>query len=79
MEIKVLGSGCASCKKLEKNVLEALEVLNQTSEVEKITEMSDIMSYGVMQTPALVINNRVVLQGQVPNVKQLVKIIEKQI
>ena len=77
MEIKVLGSGCASCKKLEKNTLEALMKLNIKANVEKVTDMNEILSFGVMNTPALVVDNKVVLQGQVPNVKKLVSLLTK--
>lgn len=79
MNIKVLGTGCPNCKRLEKNVYEALEKLNAQADVEKVTEVKDIMAYGVMSTPALVINEKVVLYGRVPNVSQLVDIIKKEV
>ena len=79
MNIKVLGTGCPNCKRLEKNVYEALEELNAKAEVEKVTEVKDIMAYGVMSTPALVVNEKVVLYGRVPNVTQLVDIIKKEV
>jgi len=65
MKIKILGSGCPKCKKLEGNVRKALETTGITAEVEKVTEINDIMNYGVMITPALVINEKVVSSGQV--------------
>lgn len=76
MNIKVLGTGCPSCKKLEKNVYEALKELNIEAEVEKVTEVKDIMSYGVMRTPALVVDGKVVISGQVPVVSKLVEILK---
>ncbi len=79
MKIKVLGTGCPSCKRLEKNVNEALDELSIKAEVEKVTEVKDIMAYGVMSTPALVIDEKVVLYGHVPNVSQLVDIIKKEV
>jgi small redox-active disulfide protein 2 len=79
MNIKVLGTGCPNCKRLEKNVYEALEELNAKAEVEKVTEVKDIMAYNVMSTPALVINEKVVLYGRVPNVAQLVDMIKKEV
>ena len=79
MNIKVLGTGCPNCKRLEKNVYEALEELNVQAEVEKVTEVKDIMSYGVMSTPALVVNEKVVLYGHVPNVSQLIDILKKEV
>ncbi|AUD65581.1 hypothetical protein BK011_07700 [Tenericutes bacterium MZ-XQ] len=76
MNIKVLGTGCPSCKKLEKNVYDALKALNIEAEVEKVTEIKDIMSYGVMRTPALVVDGKVVISGQVPVVSKLVEILK---
>jgi small redox-active disulfide protein 2 len=76
MNIKVLGTGCPSCKKLEKNVYDALKALNIEAEVEKVTEVKDIMSYGVMRTPALVVDGKVVISGQVPVVSKLVEILK---
>lgn len=79
MNIKVLGTGCPNCKRLEKNVYEALDELKVKADVEKITEVKDIMSYGVMSTPALVIDGKVVFSGQVPMVSKLVEIIKKEV
>jgi len=76
MNIKVLGTGCPNCKRLEKNVYEALKDLNIEAEVEKVTEVKDIMAYGVMSTPALVVDGKVVLSGQVPMVSKLVEILK---
>ncbi|MFK5883755.1 MAG: thioredoxin family protein [Candidatus Izemoplasma sp.] len=71
MEIKVLGSGCPSCKKLEKLVYIALEKLGKEEVVIKVTEYKDILSYGVMSTPALVIDGEVKFAGRVPSVPKL--------
>jgi small redox-active disulfide protein 2 len=76
MTIKVLGSGCPNCIRLEKNVKEALEILNKAATVEKVTEFKDIMSYGVMSTPALVVDGKVLFSGRVPNVKSLAKLLK---
>lgn len=76
MNIKVLGTGCPNCKRLEKNVYEALKELNIEAEVEKVTEVKDIMAYGVMSTPALVVDGKVVISGQVPLVSKLVEILK---
>jgi small redox-active disulfide protein 2 len=75
MEIKVLGTGCSNCRNLEKNVKKALSELNIEAEVEKVEEISRIISYGIMLTPALVINGKVVLYGRVPSLSELKKII----
>lgn len=76
MTIKVLGSGCPNCIRLEKNVKEALDVLKREATVEKVTEYNDIMSYGVMSTPALVVDGKVLFSGRVPNAKALVKLLK---
>lgn len=65
MKIKVLGTGCPNCKKLEANVNEVLENLKIEAVVEKITDIEKIMSYGVMGTPALVIDEEVKSYGRV--------------
>jgi small redox-active disulfide protein 2 len=71
MEIKVLGTGCAKCKSLEKITRIAVEELNLDAHVEKIEDIQKIMEYAVMRTPALVIDEKVVLSGQVPKVSQM--------
>ena len=77
MEIKVLGTGCANCKTLEKGVLIAVEELKIEAKVEKIEDIVKIMGYGIMKTPGLVINGKVVLSGRVPSVSELKEIITK--
>lgn len=71
MEIKVLGPGCPNCKTLEKNVLTAVADLNLDAEVTKVEDIMEIMQYGVMKTPALVIDGKVVLKGVVPSLTEL--------
>ncbi len=71
MEIKVLGTGCARCKSLEKITRKAVDELNLDVRVEKVEDIQKIMEYAVMRTPALVINEKVVLSGQVPKVSAL--------
>ncbi len=77
MEIKVLGTGCANCKTLEKHVISALEEMGINTQVEKVEDIQKIMSYGIMRTPGLVIDGKVVLSGRVPSVKEIKEIIEK--
>ena len=77
MDIKVLGTGCANCKTLEKSVINALAELDIQANVEKVEDIQKIMAYGIMRTPGLVINDKVVLTGRVPNTKELKEIIEK--
>lgn len=71
MTIKVLGSGCDKCKKLEANVKEALQSLGIEASVEKIEDFKQIMAFGVMQTPALVIDEKVKSIGKVLSVDDL--------
>lgn len=74
MNIKILGSGCAKCRKLEAMVNEIVRDEGLDAVVEKVTELSQIMSYGVMSTPALVVDEKVVASGTIPTkdkIKQL--------
>ncbi len=64
MKIEVLGMGCPKCHALEANVKEALKALNLEAEIEKVADLSKIMSYGVMTTPALVIDGKVKSAGK---------------
>lgn len=75
MNIKILGTGCPNCLKLEENTRQALAELNMEAQVEKVTEIQEIMSYGIMSTPALVIDGEVVMVGQVPNAEKIKQII----
>jgi small redox-active disulfide protein 2 len=75
MEIKVLGSGCARCQSLEKLTRQAVEELDLEATVTKVEDFQKIMEYAVMRTPALVINEKVVLSGQLPKVTELKKLI----
>jgi small redox-active disulfide protein 2 len=69
--IKVLGPGCANCKALERVTRQALDELNITAEVEKIEDYPTIVGYGVMSTPALVIDEQLVFSGRVPSAAQI--------
>lgn len=71
MIIKVLGSGCANCKKLEENTRKAVELLGIEATIEKVTDYRDIMSYGVMKTPALVVDGKVKIMGRVPSAEEI--------
>lgn len=66
LEIKVLGIGCSNCHKLEAMCYEVVKELEIDAHIESITDMSKFMDYGVMLTPALVINNEVKVQGKLP-------------
>lgn len=66
IEIKVLGPGCPNCVRLENLCKEVVEELGLEAQVEKITDMNDYGKYGVMLTPGLVVNGKVMLQGKLP-------------
>ena len=76
MKIKILGSGCPNCKVLEKNTKEAVEDLKLKAEIEKVTDISKIMEYGVMSTPALVIDEKVVSYGKVLSSEEIKKLLK---
>lgn len=75
MNIKVLGTGCAKCKSLEKVTTKAVQELNLDATVEKVEDIQKIMEYAVMRTPALVIDEQVVISGQVPKIAEIKKLI----
>jgi small redox-active disulfide protein 2 len=75
MIIKVLGSGCPKCRKLEANVRKAVAEMNIEATVEKVKEINDIVEYGVMSTPALVIDEKVIITGRVPSVEEIKKLL----
>ncbi|MCD6482233.1 MAG: TM0996/MTH895 family glutaredoxin-like protein [Candidatus Izimaplasma sp.] len=75
MEIKILGSGCPKCQKLEKFVKIAIQDLKLNAKIIKVTNYEDIVSYGVMGTPALVVDGVVKFAGMLPSVGKLKKIL----
>ena len=77
MDIKVLGPGCANCTKLEQEVINALAELDLAASVEKITDMNEIINYGVLTTPGLVIDGELKMSGKVPSREELKKIISE--
>ena len=75
--VKILGSGCAKCKELEKNTKEALTQLGMDTATDHVTDFAQIASYGVMTTPALVVDGKVVSYGKVLKTDEIVKILQK--
>jgi small redox-active disulfide protein 2 len=67
LTVKVLGSGCANCHKLEDSARSAVTRLGAEAKIEKVTDIADIMSYNVLSTPGLVINEKVVSSGRLPS------------
>ena len=76
MTIKILGAGCSKCEKFEKNLKIALEELSIDADIEIIGDLKEIVSYGVMTTPALVIDENVVSTGKILSVKEIKKYLE---
>jgi small redox-active disulfide protein 2 len=73
MEIKVLGPGCYRCNDTEKNVKEALAEAGVEADVEKVTDISKIASYGVFGTPAVVVNGEIKSVGKIPDKEEIKK------
>jgi small redox-active disulfide protein 2 len=71
MEIKVLGTGCPKCKALEKRVIDVLAGMSVAADVEKVTDIKKIMSYGVIATPGLVIDGKVLSTGRIPTPEEI--------
>jgi small redox-active disulfide protein 2 len=67
MNIKVLGPGCANCKRLEQIARKVVDSVGINAEIEKVTDYQKILDYGVMSTPGLVINEKVVSFGRIPS------------
>lgn len=78
MSIKILGPGCKNCVALTENTKLALAQLSMQANIEKVTDMSVIASYGIMSTPGLVINEKVVSFGKVLKPNEIAKLIEQQ-
>lgn len=76
MKIQILGTGCPKCKQLTSNVEQAIRDLGVAAEVEKVTDIKEIMKFGVMLTPGLAINGEVKSSGKVLSVGEIKKMIE---
>lgn len=71
MNIKILGAGCARCESLERITRKAVEEMQLDASVEKVGDIQEILKYSIMRTPALVINEKVVLTGEVPGMTEM--------
>jgi small redox-active disulfide protein 2 len=71
MILKILGPGCKNCVALERATSRAVDDLGLVATVEKVTDYREIVGYGVMSTPALVVDDRVVVSGRVPTVAEI--------
>jgi small redox-active disulfide protein 2 len=71
LEIKILGTGCPNCKKLEKETRKAVTALGIEADISKVTDYMEIMEYDVLSTPGLVINEQVAASGRIPSQAEL--------
>lgn len=76
MNIKILGSGCTNCKKLYTLAEDAAKELNISVELEKVEGMKEIVGYGVMRTPALVVDEKVKIMGRVPSYSEVLQVLK---
>ena len=79
IKIQVLGSGCRKCRMLEKLTTEVARENNMNAEILKVEDIVQIIKYGVMSTPALVVNGKVVITGRVPSKTEIKSLIDKEI
>jgi small redox-active disulfide protein 2 len=77
MEIKVLGTGCTKCKSLEQATREAIAKTGVEANVTKVDDILEIMQYGIMSTPALIVDGEIVVKGRVPSVDEISKLLTK--
>jgi len=77
MKIQILGTGCAKCKKLAENAETAAKEMQLSYELVKVTNLQEIMKFGVMMTPALAVNGKVLLTGKVPEASAIKPLLEK--
>ncbi len=77
MEIKVLGTGCANCKRVKALAAEVINELQLDATVVEVTDIATIMGYGIMSTPGIVINEKVVGSGGVPTKPQMMQLIQQ--
>lgn len=75
-KIQILGTGCPKCKKLAECAEQAAKELGIEYEIEKVTKLNDIIQFGVMVTPALVLDGQVKIAGKVPTIEQLKEILK---
>lgn len=77
MEIKILGSGCSKCKTVEKLTCEVVEQNGIDASISKVEDIMEIMKYGVMATPALVVDGKVMIKGRVPSLEEIKEVLTK--
>ena len=77
MEIKILGPGCPKCKTLDKLTHEVVEKNGIDATITKVEDIMEIMKYGVMSTPAMVVDGKVVVKGRVPSADEIKQLLTK--
>ena len=75
MEIKVIGEGCEKCDKLYENTCLAVKELGLEASIDKVEELMDIVRLGVMTTPSVMVDGKLVISGRVPKVKEIIKLL----
>ena len=75
-KIQILGTGCAKCQKLAENAKQAADNLGIDYEMEKVTDINEIMSFGVMTTPGLAVDGKVLITGKVPNPSDIERLLQ---
>ena len=78
MKIEIVGPGCPRCHNTEEHVQKALLELNKKADVVKVSDIKDIIDKGILQTPALIINGRIIIQGKIPTVEQRKQFIQQE-
>ena len=75
MNIKILGPGCAKCHELDKRTREVVQEQNWNTDVEYVQDLNEIIKYGILTTPGLVVNEKVVCSGRLPSKDEIAKLI----
>jgi len=75
MEIKVIGEGCEKCDKLYENTCLAVKELGLEASIDKVEELMDIVRLGVMTTPSVMVDGKIIISGRVPKVKEIIKLL----
>lgn len=75
MEIKVIGEGCEKCDKLYENISLAVKELGLEASIDKVEDLMDIVRLGVMTTPSVMVDGKLIISGRVPKVKEIIKLL----
>ncbi len=78
MKIRILGPGCPRCQEVAKRTIDVLAELNVAADVQKVTDIKEIMAYNILATPGLVINDKVKCSGRIPSKEEIKKWIEEE-